>query len=130
MAQRVSPTEVKEIIDTNLSDLVVQSSIDIASRYIDKVIPATGDGLDQLRLADIELYLSAHLLAMRDQDEGAVTSEKDGDAEAQYSGFFSKGIEGTRYGQTAIFLDTSGKLAAASISQVKARFSVVAPIDT
>ncbi len=68
---RVNPSEVKEIIDTDLSDVIVQSSIDIASRYIDKVIPATGDGLDELRRADIELYLAAHFVALRDQDEGA-----------------------------------------------------------
>jgi len=129
MASRVNATEVKEIIDTTLSDVIVTSFIDMASRFIDEILSPTGHGLDALRLADVELWLSAHFVAMRDQDEGMTTQQGAGDANTTYSGAFGKGLESTRYGQMAIFLDTSGKLAATG-TQIKARFAVVAPVDT
>ncbi len=125
MAARVNASEVKELINTDLTDVIVASSIDIASRFIDEVI----SGLAADRLADIELYLSAHFVAMRDQDEGAITEEKVGDGQVKYSGEFGKSLNLTRYGQMAIFLDTTGKLAASTLTQIKARFETVAPVD-
>lgn len=127
MAARVNASEVKELINTDLSDIIVTSSIDIASRFIDDVV--VGKGLKDDRLADVELYLSAHFVAMRDQDEGAITEEKVGDGQVKYSGEFGKSLNLTRFGQMAIFLDTSGKLAASTLTQVKARFETVAPVD-
>lgn len=127
MAARVNATEVKELINTSLSDVIVTSSIDMASRYIDTVL--VGEGVDALRLADIELWLSAHFIAMRDQDEGMTVEQEAGDAKAKYSGQYGMSLNLTRYGQMAIFLDTSGKLAAASKASPKARFTVVAPVD-
>ncbi len=127
MAARVNASEVKELINTDLTDVIVASSIDIASRFIDDIV--VGAGLSADRLADVELYLSAHFVAMRDQDEGMITEQDVGDAKVKYSGEFGKSLNLTRYGQMAIFLDTSGKLAASTLTQVKARFETVAPVD-
>lgn len=127
MAVRVNAAEVKEIINTNLSDVIVSSSIDIASRLVDDVVAGNGPAAD--RLPDIELYLSAHLIALRDQDEGMTIEQDVGDAKAKYSGRYWMGLNLTRYGQMAIVLDTSGRLAGLTLGKPKALFTVVAPID-
>ncbi len=128
MAVRVNATEVKELINTDLADAVVGSFIGVASRLVDRLL--VGKGLDDLTLSDIELYLSAHFVGMRDQDEGMTQETKTGEANSRYAGFYSKGFELTRYGQMAIMLDTTGILSTVAKQQGKARFTVVAPVDT
>jgi len=51
--------------------------------------------------------------------------DKLGDAETEFADNFSDGIGSTRFGQTAISLDTSGTLASLGAAKLKAQFRVV-----
>lgn len=60
-------------------------------------------------LSMMEAWLAAHFYKQSDQ---AVTSESTEGASASYQGQTGMGLEGTKYGQTALSLDFTGCLAA------------------
>ena len=61
---RVTPEEVKAIIDTDLSDAVVQIWIDAANTIITANAECIGG--DEALLTQVELFLSAHNIGMLD----------------------------------------------------------------
>lgn len=122
MVARVSPEAVKEVIPTNISDDILETNlIDTANAYVDEVL-ADSD-LSTRILKKIELYLAAHFVALT-QEKGGLTRNKIGDADASYANVYSGGLHLTRFGQTALALDTTGLLAA-SQTALKAEFRVV-----
>ena len=104
---RVTSDEVKEIIPTTKDIL---SLIDVANRYITDLL--SGKGLSETRLKDIELYMSAHLVSIT-IEKGGIKTDRIGDSQRTYSIISSEGLKMSRYGQTAIMLDTSGCLSSA-----------------
>lgn len=119
MSVRVTESQVKEIIPTN-SD--VQIFIDVASRLIDEVFATTELSAD--RLTDIELYLSAHLVALTEEG-GGVVAQRIGSTSVQYAQLRGDNLKLTRFGQIALALDTTGVLA--SSAKEKARFQGFGP---
>jgi hypothetical protein len=118
MAVRVNAPEVKQVFgDTSVSDDDIALLVDIASRHVDDVLSSTT--LTAGTLKDIELYLAAHLLALR---TGNFSRRKVNDSEDEYALKTGEGLKSTRFGQQAISLDTSGKLAA--LGTTRARFRV------
>ena len=116
MSIRVTDAEVKEIIDTSLS---TKPFIKVASLMVDQHL--VDQGLSEDLLKEIERWLAAHFTAVRDQ---LIKSEETLDAKVTYQvGQSGKGIESTSYGQQAISLDSSGKLA--GLSKKPATFAVV-----
>ena len=108
---RVTPNEVKTIIDTDLDNLV--PFINAANMLVDKML-ADEDEMDENQKKQIELWLSAHFVAIRDP---VLQREKIGDAQADYwlgTVEGAKGLLMTPYGQMACTLDTSGRLSTAS----------------
>lgn len=101
---RVTPTEVKAIIDTDLADPIVQTWIDAASAVVDDNAGCMGSV--ETLLTQVELYLSAHFLALLDPSEGGiVTKEKAEQLETNYkTADINKNIDATVYGQTANML--------------------------
>lgn len=63
---RVTPTQVKEIIATDLSDPVIQIWIDAANTIVTANAECIGG--DEALLTQIELFLSAHNIGMLDSD--------------------------------------------------------------
>ncbi len=124
MAVRVTAAEVKEVIATSISDAIVLSSmITTASNYIDVHLPDAGHSVATLK--SIELYLSAHLVAVT-EERGGLKYSKLGDASDAWDvSKFGDGFKSTRFGQTALALDTSGILASMGTSNLKAVFRVV-----
>ena len=123
MSARVSAVQVKEVIDTSLTDATILASmIDTANLYIDTHLLAQGHSADILE--KIELYLAAHIVALT-EERGSLRGGKFGDASEFLSDVYSEGFKATRFGQLAVSLDTSGVLAAVSSPQLKARFRVV-----
>ncbi len=118
MASRVTPTEVKQIVDTALLDPVVQIWIDSANTILfNNLLCLT---VDEIILKQIELFLSAHFIAMLDAElRGFVTKEKVDVFETTYSNPINliNSIDNTPYGTTANMLsggclaNTSDKLA-------------------
>lgn len=112
---RVTAEEVKEIMDNcPLSDSIVYTYINSASAYINKVFDLTpsedsdpfSDGYE-----DIEKWLTAHMIATTRFRQAS--EEKLETASVKYTGYWSKGLESTSYGQMVLMLDTEGKLAGA-----------------
>ena len=108
MANRVTIAEVEQIIDldSSISDAVVTVHIGIANRLVTNT--CTADSLTAAILKDIELYLSAHFLAMGWQEQ--TTMEKAGPVSESYAGKTGMHLDYTKYGQTAMMIDTSGAL--------------------
>jgi hypothetical protein len=111
---RVDADEVGEIIETDLSDSLVNAFINTAHYFIQENL--LDKGLSADILTQIELWLSAHFLAIRDprvESEGIA-----GEWQARYQGKTGMGFEATTYGQQALMLDTTGTLASAGLKAV------------
>ena len=121
MAHRVLPAEVKEIINTSLSDPTIVSFIDASNITITALL---GDStvLSSAQLKQIELWFCAHLIACTRQREKQ--SERTGQASASYSGMTGKGLDATMYGQMCKALDTTGVLAADSGKKVATIYAI------
>jgi hypothetical protein len=119
---RVTPTEVKEIMDNcEVLDSIVVSIIDTANAFVTDTF-FDDQSLSATRLKDIEKWLTAHMIAS--SLERQTSQEKVGDGEVTYSGKWADGIKSTTYGQMVLFLDTTGKIAnsgkqGASIKAIK-----------
>ena len=106
---------VKELISTSKSDGDIATFLASGQSLYDALIPA-GTHVDAL--ADkIVAYLAAHFLAVT-VEAGWPQEQKMGDAMSRivtpadgYGALPTTGLSMTRFGQTAIVLDTSGKLA-------------------
>ena len=99
---RVTPTEVKVIIDTPLTDPIVQIWIDGANTIV--TANAEGIGSDETLLTQVELYLSAHFVGMLDPGiRGFVSKEKTEELETSFSNpvTLSNMIDNTPYGTMA-----------------------------
>ena len=123
---RVDSSEVKMIIDTELTDL--DAFINPANIIITKLL--TGSGLDEDHLKEIERWLAAHFTAVMDP---RTSKEKIGDAEVTYykgSNTYSNsmkespGLNETPYGKQVLLLDTTGILKA-SLGKVTASFTAM-----
>lgn len=103
---RVTPTEVKAIVTTTLTDTIVQIWIDAANVIVTE--NSTCINGDAALLTQVELYLSAHFIAMLDAStRGYVTKDKIAGAfEIEYSdpAAIANSIDNTFYGTTANML--------------------------
>ena len=115
---RVTPTEVKVIVTTSLADPIVQIWIDSANTIVTENAECIGG--DEALLTQVELYLSAHFVAMLDPElRGFVTKEKLDVFETTYSNpvTMKNNIDNTPWGTAANMLsngclaNTSDKLA-------------------
>lgn len=108
MANRVTALDVKQIIDTSLSDNIVTVFINTANTIVSDTL---GDDttLSTTQLEEIEKWLSAHLIASTRERQGQ--TEKVGDASITYQGKTGAGLDSTLYGQNVKMLDSTGKLA-------------------
>lgn len=122
---RITEAEVKEIIDTSITSGLVAFIAAASSIVEDELL---GKGLSTTRLKEIERYLAAHFVSIRDTSQGQIVSEKIGDAQINYKQFGeARALNSSRYGQQAMFLDTSGTLASIGKGNSRAQFKVVRP---
>ena len=103
MSNRVTSDEVKEIIETSLTD--VGAFITAANLMVTNFL--SGESLTDAHLKEVERWLAAHLIAMRERQ---IQMTKTGESMDQYGGRFGKGLEFTQYGQQVLIMDTTGKL--------------------
>ncbi len=116
---RVTKEEVKELIKTNLD---VGPFISTAGLLIDEAL--VGQGMSDARLKTIELWLSAHFVAVA-EERGALMGSDKGDSAEVYKIIVGTGLNMTRFGQQAISLDTSGVLADQASTMKSAQFRTV-----
>jgi hypothetical protein len=104
MSSRITASSVKAIIDTSIEDISIY--IDTATTVVADRL--SGKGLSENTLSKIELYLAAHFVALKERQ---VKAETIGEASNTYEGAVGMHLNASRYGQTAIILDSSGTLA-------------------
>jgi hypothetical protein len=111
MATRVTEAEVKAIIDTDLDSTAITPFITVANMIVTDRL--ADEGLTDELLKEIERWLSAHFVSIRDP---RMLEEKAGQASAKYAlgnPGNRQGISATPYGQQALLLDPTGRLASA-----------------
>lgn len=120
MAYRTDETEIGKIIevDSSISDL--SPFIAIANELVTEC--CSDSGYSTTRLAQIETWLAAHFYAIRDP---RAVSEKAGSVSTDFQFKTNLQLFQTRYGQTAMLLDTGGGLAALSKRTEKGRAQTV-----
>lgn len=116
---RVNDSEVKKLIDTNRDTTIF---IQQANLIVNEDLLAKGMSEDRLKA--IELYLSAHFTALT-EERGGLTKFKNGDSTEEYQIGKGQGFAGTRYGQMAIDMDTTGTLSTITNNAKRAEFRVV-----
>jgi len=119
---RTTEQEVKRIIDTDLSEGDITPFLLAASGLVTDLLGAS-DVLTAARLADIECWLAAHFVAVRDP---RVKSETIGKATFSYeTAVVADGLKATRYGQQVLLLDLSGTMASLTSGKRPARFTAL-----
>jgi len=103
---RVTAAEVKEILDTTLTDARVDAFIIAASAAVDEMLGNSNLGATLLK--EIERWLAAHYIVAT--IERQATHEKAGPVEQRFADVFGQYLLSTTYGQTAAQLDTTGTL--------------------
>ncbi len=105
---RVAPAELKLILaDSELSDAVLTAFIGSASTMIDNVLAGY---LDEATLKEIEKWTAAHMISCT--VERMASREGAGGAEIYYTGRYGQELSSTPYGQMALVLDPTGRMAA------------------
>lgn len=108
MANRVTVTDVREIIDTSLGDAGLAACITAAN----SLISTKSEMLSSLTaeiLTQIELWLAAHYVSVADP---RITEESTRETRLRYEQpKAGTGLAGSSYGQTAIALDSTLTLA-------------------
>jgi hypothetical protein len=101
---RTTDDAVFAIIDTTLTD--IDTFITTANLFVTNTLGSTD--LDDNILEEIERYMTAHFLSVKDQ---RVQAEKIDVLSFTYQGKTGMGLDATLYGQMAQALDTTGTLA-------------------
>ena len=124
MANRVTVAEVKEIIETSMTDGDITAFTTAANLTVTDLL---GDSIvlssDQLK--EIERWLTAHLIAST--RERMALTEGAGGAEITYTGEWGSGLSSTPYGQMVMMLDTTGGLK--SLDKKRASILAVTSFD-
>lgn len=98
--------------------------------YVDASNTVMADHFEDSELSDekqelIALYIAAHF-AVLTEEAGGLIGQTAGEASEKYQmQKMGYGFASTRFGQTAMALDTSGVLASLATSPLKAQFRVV-----
>lgn len=103
---RVTDAEVREIMEVDSTLTVLTPFITVANLLVTKYIYP--EGVEDALLKEIERWLSAHFVAVRDRQpvKQAVSG-----LSAEFGLVLGKGLSATIYGQQAKMLDPTGKLA-------------------
>ena len=104
MSTRTNITEVRAVMDTALEDEELKPIIEMANRIV--TLKLSASTLTAAELKDIETYLTAHLIATG--KERQPEEEKVGDVDLRFQKKPQEFLKSTTYGQTVLFLDTSG----------------------
>jgi len=112
MMGRVTATEVRSIIilGSSITDTQIDIFINMANLYVTNVFSGDTTVSDDI-LKEIERNITAHFLHSIDPRESEKAVDK---ARSKYSGAFGLGLNATTYGQNAMLLDPTGKLAETS----------------
>ena len=112
MTVRAIETEVQDMLDDSTHTFSVTLFIAQANVVVNELLAPSGSSvLSDDRLKLIETYIAAHFATLV-RERGGMQEDKLGDALQRYHNIYKAGFSSTRFGQQALFLDTTGKLAA------------------
>jgi hypothetical protein len=120
---RVTYLEVKDIIDTDLTEAQINAFIRSANLMVTNRLTSLIVSADLLK--DIELWLSAHFVAIRDPRQKSVSI---GSASTSFHGNSGMGLDFTPYGQQVKLLDYTGELSKGGLK--RATFEVISEEDS
>ena len=104
---RTTETNVKAILDGYTADITtITPFLTAANLWVTQVFEGDGTLTDAL-LAEIEKWLTAHMVSCT--IHRTASKEALGDASVSYTGYWSKNLESTSYGQMVLMLDVTGK---------------------
>ena len=132
MANRVTPTEVRQIYAYDTSILDADAEVFItAANQMTNLVNTTGGITVTATLKEIERWLAAHFICIRDPQ---AASEKAGTVGQTLQQKVELHFNQTRYGQMALLLDTSGTLAALQLQAegegvLTASLTVLGPVS-
>lgn len=118
---RTTAAAVKGIITTSADDTRIENFIEAATAVVDQHL--TDDDLTDAQLELIERWLAAHFLAV---DDARISSQSAGGVSLgfKHMGQTKTGILSTTYGQQAVVLDPTGKLAALTATKTSASLRI------
>lgn len=123
MALVIIDSDIKAVITTNRD---TSPFIETAALFVSEVLGSAG--LTDQRIKLITIYIAAHFVWVT--ETFGLISKQSGDMHEEYHPRNQKpntGLATSMYGKQALFLDTSGKLAAATTNNgLKATFKVYA----
>ena len=126
MAVRVTASEVKSIIDTDLGDTTVDAYITSANYTVDQILGSNTTLSDDIK-KEIERWLTAHFIAAT--QERQLEKAAAGSASATFQGETAMGLQSTLYGQQVILMDTTGRFASFSAGRKMASIHAVTSFD-
>jgi len=121
----VSADDVKEIIDTDLADTIIDAYI-LSANYAVTEILGSDTTLSDGHKETIVRWLAAHLIAATREQQ--IQKAGAGGANVTYQGMTGKGLEATLYGQQVLALDTTGKMMA-TMTKRKASLTAVTSFE-
>lgn len=104
---RTDSAAVCAVLDTELDDDQIDPFIQTANIMVTEYLAGSDCGLSDALLKEIETYLAAHFVTLRDR---IVKSEAADGVKFDYQGATDMGLDSSQYGQTAQILDSCGKL--------------------
>lgn len=108
---RTTAAKVQAILEDTIAEGTIEAFISGATLLLDEVFEDETE-IDEDLIAEIERWLTAHMItstiSRMARKEGA------GGANIEYTGQWGKYLDSTPYGQQALALDPTGKLAAAT----------------
>lgn len=110
---RVAPADVRVLVETDVTDLALEVSVDAAHALVEDLVVPHPDAPGESTLALIERFVAAHFLTAADPQ---ATTIKVGDISLTYEGanITKSGLEETRFGRRALDLDPTNTLRAAN----------------
>lgn len=120
MALRVTEDEVHEIIDVDSEITTLIPFITAANLLVTERLGTSS--LSAAQLKEIERWLAAHFVAVRDR---RTSQETLGSANQSFTGKTGYGLEFTPYGQQVLLLDSTGLLS----KKARVTFVAMGPIN-
>lgn len=105
MANRVTGSEVKEVINTSLLTAEVEPFILAANA----IVTGMCSSYSTAEQKELERWLAAHLVSIRDPSKSAVIEQNAGAPSQKYA-LIGKGLSATPYGSQVLIMDYKGKL--------------------
>lgn len=118
----VTADDVRAVYETDRDDIAIQPFLDAAVAFVDDRLK--GKGLSTGILKELQRYMAAHLMFVT--DAGVHDSLRVEDVSERFTrNPFQPGLLDSRWGRTAVSLDSSGTFAALTRAEPPAQLRII-----